>query len=361
MNNAKQYLFWIVSGGVLVLLLGIGFFWPVTASPDDGSTVWSPEEAKDGLDREIGELQKLSKRAKQEFQRPYNPQVPADLKDLTDKFLLTDKWKEVIDPHVAKYGQHLAAMREDLIQRSAPLRQEVTPNRDKLAWFIEYQKQSAVLVTRMRDAGALVGIDGDAAAADEALHPETGAKVRDLLGLLTTTTNPEPDEHRGLTKRLRAAEAICAAVLSSAIETRANPVVGDESAVPAAVPAIAAWEWRPDAGAEGLGDPIKAWASMQRCSVTLRGTESQLLSALARIESIASPVIITLGSTLGRIERGTGQIETGAPRVQLQIDLLVLDFTEMPDLAGGASAPPAPRPRAEKSATPTSTSTEEDN
>ena len=382
MSQIKPYLFWIVSGVLLLVLLILGLFVLIpTDETIDASTPRDAYEVKDLLDTEYKDLQKLEARARRgDPNRVFDPQVEADIKTLTNDYLLTKEWKGVIDPHVEKYDQQLKALRQDLIDRSAGLRKEISSDHGKNAWYSAYETITADLVTRMRTARALkvANASGGRAAfappaggavGEDPLDPKRGNRIREVLGFITTTNLPEATEHDLLTARFRIVEAVAGAVLASEADTLPNPMVGPANPVRAPA-AITAWEWKTDT-AEKLEGAIEVYATPLRCTVSLQGSESALTAALAQIESLNRPVLIVLGSTLSRIANAPSgsrkpMLANGdavvAP-VALSVDLLVLDFGQMPDLtsvagpAGGAAPGPGPGPsRSAPGRAPTSVS-----
>lgn len=366
MNQIKPYLFWIVSGVLLLVLLVLGLF---VLSPTDESIDGNPRDAyevKELLDTESKKLQELSARARRgDPNRVFDPQDAGDIATLTNDYLLTKEWKGVIDPHVEKYDQQLRALRQDLVDRSASLRKEISADHGKLPWYTAYESITADLINRLRAAGALVVPEatrpvmggfptgpgaGPAAAGDDPLDAKKGSRIRDILGLVTTTSLPESTEHDLLTRRFRTVEAVAGAVLASEAEALPNPMVGPTSPV-RSVAAVTGLEWKPE-GSEPLEGSLASYAQPIRCVVNLQGTESALTAALARLESLERPVLIVLGATFSRIARAPSgarkpQLANGdsvvAPAA-LSVELLVLDFTEMPDLtsvAGSEGSAPA--------------------
>ena len=381
MNQIKPYLFWIICAVLLLVLLVLGLF---VLSPSDQSidgTARDAYQVKDVLDADSKRLQALSVRAKRGDPSPpvFDPQVKGDIDTLTKDYLLTKEWKGVIDPHVEKYDQQLKALRQDLIDRSAILRKEISIDHGKNAWYRAYESVTAEVVTRLRAGRALKvpestrrafspaagsGLPGAGVAGpDDSLDPNKGGRIREVLGFITTTDLPDPAEHDLLTKRFRIVEVVAGAVLAADAEALPNPMVGPAS--PVRAPAqIAAWEWKNDGG-DKLEGELEQFATPIRCTVSLQGSEAALTAALARLESLDRPVLIVLGSTFSRIERaasgsrkpllanGDAVIAAAA----MTIDVLVLDFGQMPDLtsvaapAGEASSIPV-RPAQEPVSAP---------
>jgi hypothetical protein len=373
MNQLKPYLLWIVAGVLfLVLVILMAVFTPTVeleGAPKDAY------EIKAILDQDAKKLKALAKRARTgDPVGVFDPQSETDIHKLTNDYLLTKEWLDVINPHVAKYGQQLGQIREDLLARSKVLNEPVAPTDDRLQWYTIYQKLTGELVAKLRDGSCLVmpmdarstfhqpspaampvgappgmgvppggGTPAAGSATGESLDPETSAKLRSLVGLFTREGDyPDTDQHPLLTTRFRIAERIASAILASEAETLPNPLVPSSGGVRAPA-AISSWEWKQDS--EPLDPPVGDYAKPWRLTLTLEGSESALTAALARIESLDRPILVVLGSTLSRIERTTA----GARRLQgprgeaivapatLELQVLVLDFSQMPELTPGAA------------------------
>ncbi|MBA3685684.1 MAG: hypothetical protein H0W72_10665, partial [Planctomycetes bacterium] len=352
MNQLKPYFYWIACGIALLVLIIVAFVW----TPSDAQ-LGDPYAVKKTLDTEYAKLEKLDKRAKKgDPAGVFDAENKQDIDKLTNDYLLTGKWLDVLTPHVSKYEQQLGGIQKDLIERSAPLHQEVSANHDLLGWYIAYENKTGALVTQLLEAKAIVlpeRVGGGAApkatgvgvpaggpagagataavAKDVQRDPATDAPLRDTVGLFTRgETHPAAEEHPSLTTRFRIVERIAQVVLASAAESLPNPVIDPELRVSSA-PAFVRFEWA--AGSEALQPPVGNYATSQRCSVTFQGSESALLALMAGLESMEKPVVIVLGSTLSRRERsraGAHALKDAArePRVApmaLTVDLAVLD------------------------------------
>lgn len=356
MNQIKPYLFWIVAG-VLLLILVIG---AVVTSPTGtiGGNTLDSVGVKAHLDTKVRDFKNLVQRARKgdPVGLPWDPVSDEQIQRLTNDYLLTTRWADAIKPNVEEYRKQLAAIQEDLVNRSKILHEPVSASRDLLAWFTAYQEQTGQFVAQLRDAKCLVlPVDGvarpgirspggrtmgtgtTALGEENPLDPATGAKIRDVVGLFTRTGPlPPAEEHALLTTRFRVIQAIGRVVLASDVATRANPVVDPEQTVrrPAA---IAALEWGRDT--DPLEGVTASYATYLRLSLTLHGTESALLATLAGLESLERPIAIVAGSTLTRQDRlpagarrpvdGAG--DPAAPVAELKVDLVVLDYSKMPD------------------------------
>lgn len=359
MNQIKPYLFWIVAG-ILLLVLLIG---AVVTSPRGtiGSNTLDSVGVKAHLDTKVRDFKNLVQRARKgdPVGLPWDPVSDEAIQQLTNEYLLTTKWADAIKPNVEEYRKQLAAIQEDLVNRSKNLHEPISASSDLLAWFTAYQEQTGKFVAQLRDANCLVlPVDpavrpgarpgggrtmggGTTTLSDEnPLDPATGAKIRDVVGLFTRTGPlPPAEEHALLTTRFRVIQAIGRVVLASDVETRANPVVDPEQIVqrPAA---IAALEW--SSGTEPMEGVTASYATYLRLSLTLHGTESALLATLAGLESLERPIAIVAASTLTRQDRlpaGTRRVvdgdgEPAAPAAVLKVDLVVLDYSKMPDPTG---------------------------
>lgn len=356
MNQIKPYLFWIVAG-VLLLVLLIG---AVVTSPRGtiaGNTLDSVG-VKAHLDTKVRDFKNLVQRARKgdPVGLPWDPVSDEQIQRLTNDYLLTTKWADAIKPNVEEYRKQLAAIQEDLVNRSKPLHEPVSTSRDLLTWFTAYQEQTGQFVAQLRDANCLVvpvdptvrsgirpgggrtaGAGATTLGEEDPLDPATGAKIRDVVGLFTRTGPlPPAEEHALLTTRFRVIQALGRVVLASDVATRANPVVDPEQIVrrPAA---IAALEWA--RGTDPLEGVTASYATYLRLSLTLHGTESALLATLAGLESLERPIAIVASSTLTRQDRlpaGARRViggdgEPAAPVAVLKVDLVVLDYSKMPD------------------------------
>ncbi len=358
MNQIKPYLLSIIAGVVLIaLLIGAAIFSPRgTINGRELNSV----EVKAQLDSKVKGFANLVKRARKGDPvggPPWDPVIDAEIQRLTNDYLLTPRWAKEIEPNVIKYRQQLKDIQTDLVARSKNLHEPISENRDLLAWFTAYQAQTAQFVTQLRDANCLVvpedtrtaqttglqppgdlaTVGGASAHEDNPLDPATGATLRGVLGLFTRTGPlPPADEHAQLTTRFRIIQALGRVVLASAADARPNPVVDPDQTVrrPAA---IAGLEWARDT--EPLLGVTASYATYIRLTLTLHGTESSLLATLAGLESLERPIAIVAGSTLTRQDRlPAGRRRTvdaaGEPAAavaELKVDLVVLDYSKMPD------------------------------
>ena len=136
-KKLKPYTFWIVSGVVVVIELGLLAFWPI--EDESGAT---PEVVKQKLDTEFKKLQSLHKRADHAPSGVYDAEKPEDIKRLTEEYLLTPQWKGVLQPHVDKYNQQLTAIKKNLDGRSAVLHESIAESSDLFAWYTAYSKKT---------------------------------------------------------------------------------------------------------------------------------------------------------------------------------------------------------------------------
>jgi hypothetical protein len=355
-NQIKPYLFWIVSGvALVVILIGAVLFAP---TGEIGGKSMNASEVKSQLDSKIAKFKDLHKRAqKGDPQGIWDPVLDDDIRQLTNDYLLTPRWAEQINPNVDDYSKQLGAIRTNLVTRSKVLHEDITKSSDRLAWYTAYQEQSGAFVTQLRDAGCLVlpatprsgraaaprfGVPAAGGGAttggdSDPLNPSTGAKIREIVGLFTSSGDlPPATDHPLLTTRFRIVQAIGRVVMASGVETRPNPVVKNEkpSIRPAAIVKL---EW--SRGEDPLVGVTASYATYIRLTMTMSGTESALLAALAGLESLEKPVAIVVSSTLSRQERlaaGARKVmdDQGEPYsavADMAVDVVILDYTEMPD------------------------------
>ena len=329
MNQIKPYLFWYITGVIVLVEIGFLVFWG--QYDDHGNT---PQQVKVSLDTEFKNLENLYNRAKAgDPPGRFDPEKPIDIKNLTDTYLITERWKSVLQPIVQKYNQQLEQIRGDLVTRSADLHKPVTENEDLSFWYSAYEGKTKELLLALKNAGAL-------AIAPDQPPPdlETDDKVRSMAGLFTkVSANPQVNEHPLLTTRFRIVEKLSEAIIASKGKNLANPVM--EKKVPAAPEqsgaAVLALAWK----ARDLNRDDTGGVTAYTLTLTLEGSAAALIAAESAIERITSPVVVALGASLGEHggwrpgERKSKEFEP----MTMVMTLQVLDYTN-----AVRQAPPAP-------------------
>lgn len=363
--NAKQikpYTFWIVAGVIIVVELGlIGFYSPTDA---DGNT---PEQVKNTLDNDFKKLQDLYDRAGREPKGVYDPENPTDIANLTTQYLLTPRWKGVLQPHVDKYNVQLVDIRKDLAERSAVLHLPVAESGDLFAWYSAYTGKTKEVLLKLRDARALAKLADEKA---EDLDLENSHRSRKRAGFFTKDTKtPETGEHALLTTRFRIMESLSDAVIGGKAKPTTSAVVktsrDGELATPASA-AIADVEWKAMGDADkALSGGLETLATPYELVLTLEGSASALLAATSAIERISQPVTVVIGGSLGgrQLNQGNGAYQPGERKMAAnetmvaRLNVIVLDFTKitkapMPGAAApgddASAAPAAPAAKGKK-------------
>jgi hypothetical protein len=347
--NAKQikpYAFWIVSGVIILVELGLIAFYPLTDA--DGKT---PEEVKAALDNDFKKLQDLYDRAGREPKGVYDAENPTDIANLTTQYLLTPRWKNVLQPLVDKYTVQLADIRKDLAERSVVLHQPIAESGDLFAWYNAYTGKTKEVLLKLRDAKALAKLPDEK---PEDLDLENSHRARKRAGFFTKDTKtPEAGEHPLLTTRFRIMERLSEAVIGAKAKAVANPVVKtqrDGDLASAASAAIADVDWKsitdPD---HAIGGGLENQASPFELVLTLEGSASALLAATSAIERISSPVVVVTGGSLGgrQLNAGNGSYQPGERKTAAnetmvaKLHVIVLDFTKITQVAAPGAETPA--------------------
>jgi hypothetical protein len=332
-KKIKPYLFWYITGVIVLIELGFLIFWG--QYDDEGHP---PEVVKQNLDTAFELLENLYKRANAgDPQGRFDPEVPLDIKNLTDKYLITERWKGVLVPIVQKYNQQLDQIHSDLVTRSADLHKAITEGDDLSTWYTAYEGKSKELLLALKNAGALNLPDE----APPNLDLEGDEKVRSIAGLFTKGNNlPALTDHPQLTTRFRIVEKLSEAIIATKGKNLSNPVM--EKKVPA-VPeqsgaAVVSLQWKArDASHEDTGGVVP-----YNLIITLQGSDAALIATEAAIERITSPVVVVLGSSLAEHqnwrpgERKSKEIDPMTCVITIQ----VLDFTN----AARQAPPPPPAP-----------------
>jgi hypothetical protein len=335
-KKLKPYTFWIVSGAIVVIELGLIAFWPI--ADESGAT---PEEVKQKLDTEFKRLQELHNRADHSPSGVYDAEKPDDIKRLTEEYLLTPKWKNVLQPHVDKYNQQLTAIKRDLAGRSSVLRENIAESGDLFAWYTAYSKKTKDVMVALQKANVLV-VDPKS---KEESDFENGAQVRARVGFYTKgEKTTEASEHAGLTARFHIMRKIGEALMASAATAVANPVVKNqreadlETKRPAIIKEV---EWKRSGDpAKMLSGPIADIAGAYELSLGLEGSTSALILAQAAIEAISEPVMIVTGGELsarGLMPAGVRKNVADEP-MKLRLSIAVIDFDRILSVAASTEA-----------------------
>jgi hypothetical protein len=352
-KQLKPYTFWIVCGGIVLIELGLILFYPVTN--ENGQT---PEEVKASLDSDYQKLQDLHERAGREPRAVFDAEVPLDIDNLTKLYLLTPRWKNVLQPHVDKYNQQLAAIKKDLVARSKTLHEPLADSGDKFSWYTNYVGKTKEILLALRKAKAIsVSADNK-----EETDFENGSAIRARVGFFTRGDNmPEASEHPELTTRYHIIDNVTKTIMASAQSAAPNPVasfVKESELAVKKTAVITAWEWK-QAGSTSseqtaMGD-VGQYAHAYECTISLEGSAAVLVATSAAIERIADPVMIVVGSTLsarGAQPAGVRKYTADDP-MTLRMTVAVLDFTKI-ERSGDAALVDAPAQSKAESAPKTS-------
>lgn len=375
MNQLKPFLFWIVLGVILFCEL----LWWVLSIPDIDlvGNKASAQKMQSTLKEEFKHLTELDRRAKNNSPLGvFDAEKADDIRRLTDDYLVTPAWKEVLDPHVQGYDKQLKAIKERLAARSKHLHQAIAASTDKFGWYTAYQNASEEQLKKLHAAGALVlkSTTGSAKTAPRTAPsgaPGTGAPgvqsaattgansddtktidfandstVRAQAGFFTKGADlPDAGEYPVLTQRFRTMERLIEILIDTTAANTVNPVAGVLDAPATANAAIVSVTWDNDAV---IGGETGAYATGWRLSLVLQGPLSALLAATAAIEhphGDAVPLMIVTGGELTRkTQFAAGERkDVGSELVNARVDILVLDFTNAPTGVKSSATPAAPK------------------
>lgn len=370
MNQIKPYLFWIAIGAVLLLEIG---YWVLSMPAVDllGNKA-EAQKAKTSLDTEYNHLKELDRRAKNGSPMGvFDAEKEADIRKLTNDYLITPAWTDVLEPHVKRYDEQLTEIKKHLAARSKRLNEPIAASSDKFGWYTTYQNLTEEQLKQLAAARALAMPTTGAARAVSAApaipggpggvgttktgssmpagEPDfaTDATLRALAGFFTKgAENPDPSEHPVLTRQYRTMERIIAVVLATSASNNANPLVGETTAPEAGHAALAGVTWDAAPGGAIVGGDAGAYATGWRLTVSLQGPLTAILATIAELEHAGgdAPVLIVTGSEIARKPTYTlgERKDVGAEQVTARLGLLVLDFSDA--LTGAKPIAPAGSP-----------------
>ena len=138
MSQLKPFLFWIVIGAILVLELA---YWLLSIPAIDvvGNKA-TAMAAKSALDIEHKHLVELDRRSKNNSPLGvFDAEKEFDIRRLTNDYLITPAWKDMLEPHVRRYDEQLRAIKEHLAERSKILHNPIASSNDRFGWYTAYQ------------------------------------------------------------------------------------------------------------------------------------------------------------------------------------------------------------------------------
>ena len=363
MNQIKPFLFWIVIGAVLLLELA----WWLLSIPDidvvgNKSAALS---AKAKLKVEEDHLKELANRAKRQSPSGvFDAEKEADIRRLTNDYLLTPAWKSVLEPHVNRYDLQLQEIKRHLADHSQALSLPLAASTDKFGWYTAYQNLTEEQLKRLAAAKALAqpgsatpkpakttGTQPTPTAAPVATQPAEVVTdyandpiLRALAGFYTKGADlPEATEHPALTRQYRTMERIIEVVLGTAAANEVNPLTGVSDLPEAGPAAFAGVVWNPKGDQLALGDGVASHAAAWSLTLTLQGPVSTLLattSALEHPKGSTKPLIIVTGCEIARKPTFVAgeRKDTGSEVAVAKLTLVVLDFTHpSPTTTAGAT------------------------
>ena len=335
MKQLKPFLLWIILGAVLLVEIG----WWVLSIPDIDvvGNKAQAQEVKNALDTEYKHLVELDRRAKNGNPLGvFDAEKEADIQRLTNDHLITPAWKDVLEPHVRRYEQQLAEIKQHLAGRSKHLSEPIAASSDKFGWYTTYQNLTEEQLRKLYAAGALVlPSSARSGNAPNAPAPEpdfaTNSSLRTIAGFFTKASeNPEASEHPVLTRRFRTMERIITVLLGATASNLPNPLADPVEPPQRAPAAIAGVSW--ESSENQVGGDVATYASGWKLTLTLEGQLSAVVASISALEhpnGPEAPVLIVTGSEIARKPTYTAgeRKDVGAEPVTARISLLILDFT----------------------------------
>lgn len=359
MNQLKPFLFWIVIGTILVLELA---YWLLSIPAIDlvGNKA-TAMTAKSALDTEHKHLVELDRRSRNASPMGvFDAEKASDIRRLTNDYLITPAWKDVLEPHVRRYDEQLKDIKEHLAARSKILHEPIAASSDKFGWYTAYQNLTEAQLNQLYEGKALVLPNSagysvgmgqkNLGAPPGSLAPRgastgagenkvngrdfaTDANLRAMAGFFTKGADlPEQAEHPVLTRNYRTMERIIAIVLATSATNAANPLAGQVDAPEAGRTAIAGVTWENKDRDAIIGGDTGTYAGGWKMILTLQGPLSAVLATTAAIErptDSKAPVLVVTGSEISRkspYAKGERK-DVGAEMATCRLSLLVLDFS----------------------------------
>ena len=389
MNLLKPFMFWIVLGAILFCEI---VWWALSVPDIDmvGNKA-SAQRMQGTLKEEFKHLTELDRRAKNNSPLGvFDAEKADDIRRLTDDYLVTPAWKEVLDPHVLGYDKQLKAIKERLAARSKHLNDPIAASTDKFGWYTAYQNASEEQLKKLNAVGALAlkatagspstaaprtqlgggtgAGPGSGTGAPGGVQPATNTNtnttrgtndsappdfandsvVRAQGGFFTKGADlPDAGEYPVLTRQFRTMERLISIITETSATNTTNPVSGVLEAPTAGHAAIVSVTW--DNSETAIGGETGSYAEGWRLTLVLQGSTSAVLATTAAIEHPHGDSVPLMVVTGGELTRKTQFIpgerkDVGSELINARVDILVLDFTNAPAGVKPSSTPAAPKP-----------------
>lgn len=385
MNQLKPFMFWIVLGVILFCEI----VWWVLSIPDIDmvGNKASAQMMQGTLKEEFKHLTELDRRAKNNSPLGvFDAEKADDIRRLTDDYLVTPAWKEVLDPHVLGYDKQLKAIKERLAARSKHLHDPIAASTDKFGWYTAYQNASEEQLKKLHAVGALAlkptagstskaapsaqlgGGAGPGTGAPGAVQPATNTSintnrgsddsvlhdfandsaVRAQGGFFTKGADlPDAGEYPVLTRQFRTMERLISIITETSGTNTVNPIAGVLEAPNAGHAAIVSVTW--DNSEAAIGGETGSYAEGWRLTLVLQGSTSAVLATTAAIEHPHGDSVPLMVVTGGELTRKTQFVpgerkDVGSELINARVDILVLDFSNAPTGVKTSSNPAAPKP-----------------
>lgn len=348
MDKVKPYMFYIVCG---VLLL-IEFVLMAVVSPSnveapdstveqskrDADSAYSQKLTRDepplGLERRADKT--LSRPGQLLPENPRQPEKEEHVSEILDNYIIHKEWNDIFQLVVNDYREQLANIQAELVRLSEALGEPVSSSSDPGQWYQAYQQSSVRLLTLALQNEVMVepakprnpaGAGGGAFGGGFGAQPpqpapgvttggqgddwtetelEETAALRTVIGLYTAAGQfPPADEHAKLTTRLRIIERVIEALVRSQVQALPNPNLVSAENQEMSVPEVTG-PTRATVVSLTWGDSKPAamrGATYHAFELKLQGTPSALLAAVARLDSLDTPIAVRLGSTWAQAEQ----------------------------------------------------------
>lgn len=326
MNAIKPYLFWIVCGGILLVLLVLA----VVLDPAYKGK--NAEQATDYLSRTYREVEPLVGKAQRTVTSPpkeINPNRPQQIKQMEEEYLITDRWEGKLRTLQAEAETERRQVREELERRSEPLHQKVAETSEVSQWYFRYEDASRDLLIEMAKAGLLDGVDVESVDSEAfRTRAATDSGFRRRFGIFTKGVDwPAESMHFELTRKLRILQALADLAADAKGDVQLNPWM--EEFVPApqdgASIVLSGISWETGDPQLGSGPVSIVDGQAVPVEVNVRGPAAAILDFSVGIESSPMPLFALVGFAINPLPRAPAGDEPDAP---MTAELLVcaLDF-----------------------------------
>ncbi|MEK7414103.1 MAG: hypothetical protein AAB263_12385 [Planctomycetota bacterium] len=341
-----KHIYWWICAAAAIALLTMWFF----IVPTDAA-----RKSKSKIDEQLKSLGKLAGLAnKGSPAGVFNAESSEDTKRLSESYLVTENWKNVLDPLGDAYQKQLDVVKQQLVSRSKYLRTVITADQTKIAWYKAYISESEKLIKGLRESGLIPPMDKSERFGSDGITEDVAQKTNSTRAMLSLHSDPnttDSSKYTSLTARLRVLQLLTGRLLNQSGEIAVNPLGPTNASRPASGLSLTQLSFTDGVTGEHISRPVTSIVSSQITPMTigvslrLRGPVSHLYAAVNALEHNAEPDRPLVVISRVKLERRdaltpSDYLDVSVELAEMTVDCDVIEFAMPTDSQPAAGAQP---------------------